>query len=134
VVASPRFTSVLLSSFAGLAFALAIIGLYAVMSYIVAQRTAEVGLRMALGAGRSNVLRMILREALGLAVAGGIIGLIGASAATRLLRSLLFNVKPADPLTYGLVVVLLIGAALVASFLPAWRASQIEPLEALRQE
>jgi putative ABC transport system permease protein len=134
VIAAPRFTSVLLSSFAGLAFALALIGIYAVMSYIVVQRSAEVGLRMALGAERMSVLRMILSEALGLAVVGSVIGLMGAVAATRLLSSLLFNVKPADPLTYGFAILLLIGAALLASFLPAWRASRVEPLEALRQE
>ncbi len=134
VVASPRFTSILLSSFAALAFALALIGIYAVMSYTVVQRSAEVGLRIALGAERSGVLRMILTQALRLATLGALFGLVGAFAATRLLRVLLFNVKPADPVTYGLAILLLIVAAVVASLLPAWRASRIDPIEALRQE
>ncbi len=134
VVASPRFTSILLSGFAGLALTLALIGIYAVMSYTVVQRSAEVGLRMALGAERSGVLRMILVQALRLAALGSVIGLIGAFAATRLLRSLLFNVTAVDPLTYGIALLLLIAAAMLASFLPAWRASRIDPMEALRQE
>jgi predicted permease len=134
VVASPRFTSILLSSFAAIALTLALIGVYAVMSYTVVQRSAEVGLRMALGAERAGVMRMILTQALRLAVVGGIIGLAGAFAATRLLRSLLFNVKPLDPVTYGLAILLLLISAVVASFWPAWRASRIDPMEALRQE
>jgi predicted permease len=131
---SPRFISTLLSSFAMMALTLALIGIYAVMSYVVVQRSAEVGLRMALGANRSVVLRMILIEALSLAAVGAVIGLAGSIAATRLLQSLLFNVHPADPLTYGMAIFVLIAAALVASFVPAWRASLIEPLDALRQD
>jgi predicted permease len=133
-LAMPRFSSILTSIFAGLAMALAAIGLYGVVAYSVAQRTAEMGLRLALGANRATVLRMVLTEGLKLAGAGLLLGLIGAAAATRALRSQLFDVSPNDPATYALVVLLLLAIALLASYLPAWRASRIEPLEALRHE
>ncbi len=134
VVSTPRFSSVLISVFASLALILAIIGIYGVMAYSVSQRTAEIGLRIALGADRSDVTRMILGQALKLTSIGLIAGSIGAVAATRLLKSLLFGVSAADPATYALMLVLLAAVSLIASYIPAWRASRTEPLEALRQE
>jgi predicted permease len=133
-IATPRFSSILTSLFAGLAMVLAAIGLYGVVAYAVAQRTAEMGLRLALGANRTAIFRMVLEEGLKLTGAGLLLGLAGAFAATRTLQSQLFNVSPNDPATYVLVALLLIATALLASYLPAWRASRIEPLEALRHE
>jgi putative ABC transport system permease protein len=133
-ISTPRFSSVLTSSFAALAMALAAIGLYGVIAYSVAKRTAEMGLRLALGANRTAIFRMVLEEGLRLTGAGLLLGLAGAFAATRTLQSQLFNVSPSDPMTYFLTVLLLVATALLASYLPAWRASRIEPLEALRHE
>jgi putative ABC transport system permease protein len=133
-VASPRFSSLLISVFAALAMVLAAAGIYGVISYSVSQRTSEIGLRMALGAGQRTVLAMVLTEALKLAAAGLAIGIAGAAAAGRLLQSQLFHVSPADPAVYAGMILLLLGAALLASFVPAWRASRVEPLEALRQD
>jgi predicted permease len=133
-IAAPRFRTVLLGIFAGVALALAMAGIYGVMAYVVGQRWSEIGLRMALGASSSDVLRLVLREAIALAAAGLAIGLAGAFAATRLLGSVLFNVKPSDPATYIGVAALLVIVALGASFGPAHRASRLDPLLALRQE
>jgi putative ABC transport system permease protein len=133
-VASPRFLSLLLSLFAGLALCLALVGVYAVMAYAVAQRSAEVGLRMALGAERSDVLAMVLGQALKLTAVGLGLGLVAALGAGTLLRSLLFGVTATDPATYTGAILLLAAAGLLAGYLPAWRASRIEPLEALRRE
>lgn len=133
-IAAPRFRTVLLGIFAGVAVALAMAGIYGVMAYVVGQRWNEIGLRMALGASSSDVLRLVLREAIALAAAGLAIGLAGAFAATRLLGSVLFNVKPSDPATYIGVAALLVIVALGASFGPAHRASRLDPLIALRQE
>ena len=133
-VASPRFLSVLLSLFAGLALCLALVGVYAVMAYAVAQRSAEVGLRMALGAERRDVLSLILGQALKLTAVGLGIGLIAAALASRVLRSFLFGVTSVDPATYASTILLLAAAGILAGYLPAWRASRIDPLEALRQE
>jgi len=133
-VAAPRFRTVLLGIFAGLAVALAMAGVYGVMAYAVGQRTNEIGLRMALGASPGDVLRLVLRQAFGLAGAGLLIGLVAAAAATRLLTSMLFEVKPADPLTYAAVAALLSIVALAASYIPARRAARVDPLMALRQE
>jgi ABC-type antimicrobial peptide transport system permease subunit len=134
VVSTPRFSSQLISVFAALAMLLAVIGIYAVMAYAVTQRTAEIGLRVALGANRERIFRMVLSEALGLTGMGVLVGGLGAIAATRLLQSQLFNVSAADPATYLTMIALLTAVALAAGYLPAWRASRIEPLEALRQE
>jgi ABC-type antimicrobial peptide transport system permease subunit len=134
IVATPRFSSALVSTFAGLAMLLAAIGIYGVISYSVSQRTSEIGLRMALGAGRSTVIRMVLLEALKLTGAGLLIGSAGAAAAARLLRSQLFQVSAADPAIYAAALVLVSLAVLAASYTPAWRAARVEPLEALRQE
>ncbi len=134
VVATPRFSSVLVSTFAGLAVLLAAIGIYGVITYSVSQRTSEIGVRMALGAGRDNVIAMVLREALKLTGVGFMIGLLGAFAAARMLKSQLFEISPLDPALYCTMLALLILIALAAAWLPAWRASRVEPLEALRQE
>ena len=134
VVATPRFSSTLVAVFAGLAMLLAALGIYGVVSYSVSQRTAEIGLRMALGADRMKVLSMILLEALQLSGTGLIVGSAGAIAAGRLLRSQLFQVSGTDPAIYFGVFLLIATFALASSYAPAWRASRVEPLEALRQE
>jgi predicted permease len=124
-----------LSGFFGLtALALACVGLYGLMSHTVLRRTGEIGLRMALGAWPGLVLRMVLRESLILVSVGAALGLAAAYAASRLVATMLYDVSPTDPVTYGGVTLVLLGTALLASFLPAWRASRIEPLTALRSE
>jgi putative ABC transport system permease protein len=133
-VAAPRFRTLLLSILAGLAVALAMAGVYGVMAYTVSQRVNEIGLRMALGAGSGDVMKMVLREGLTLAAIGLIAGLAGAFAASRLLGSLLFEVKPNDPATYAAVAIALGVVALAASYIPARRATRVDPLVALRQE
>lgn len=133
-VAAPRFRTLLLGIFAGLAVCLAMAGVYGVMAYMVGQRSGEIGLRMALGASSGDVLRLVLRQTLRLAAIGLGLGLIGAVAATRMLASMLFGVKPGDPLTYAGVVILLGAVALAAGYIPARRAAKLDPLAALRQE
>jgi len=129
-----RFTLLLIAIFAGLALLMAAVGIYGVISFAVSQRTHEVGIRMALGADRRAVLRMILRYGVGLAVAGVAIGLLGAALATPLMGDLLFAVSPRDVLAFGGGVVTLLAAAGLASWLPAYRATRISPVEALRHE
>lgn len=129
-----RFSATLLGLFAGLAFALALIGLNGVISYLVAQRTHEIGVRMALGARPSGVLRLVLTQALGMALAGVVTGLLAAVFAARLLASQLYGVQPVDPATFLVVPALLTVAALAASSIPAWRATRVDPLVALRYE
>src|SRR5207253_9544751 len=124
-VAAPRFRTLLLGIFAGLAVCLAMAGVYGVMSYVVGQRANEIGLRVALGASPGDVLRMVLRQSLTLTAAGIALGLAGAAAVTQLLSSMLFGVKATDPLTYALVVTLLIVVALIASYVPARRAMRV---------
>jgi predicted permease len=133
-IASQRFRSMLLSIFAGLAVCLAMAGIYGVMAYAVTQRRAEVGLRMALGAERRDIVQLVLGQVARLTAIGLAAGIVGAVIATRLLRSMLFEVKPADPVTYIGMICLVAGIALLAGYLPAWRAARIEPLEALREE
>lgn len=129
-----RFQTVLLSCFAAISLLLTAMGLYGVISYSVTQRTHEIGVRMALGASRSNVLKMVLQQGVGLTGAGMGVGLIGAFALTRLMAALLYNTPPHDPLTYGTVCVLLAAVAMTASYLPALRATRVDPNVALRVE
>jgi len=133
-VAAPRFRTLLLGIFAGIAVCLAMAGVYGVLAYMVSQRSNEIGLRMALGASPASVLRLILRQGLVFAGLGVALGLAGALAATRLLTSMLFEVKPGDPLTYVGAAVLLGAVALAASYIPARRASRVDPNVALRHE
>jgi predicted permease len=133
-VAAPRFRTLLLGIFAGLAVCLAMAGVYGVMSYVVGQRSNEIGLRMALGASPRDVLRLVLRQALLLAVVGIAVGLACAAAMTQLLTSMLFGVKATDPLTYVAVVIMLMGVAMLASYIPARRAMRVDPIVALRYE
>jgi putative ABC transport system permease protein len=129
-----RFNSGLLGAFAAIAILLAAVGIYGVIAYNVAQRTREIGIRMALGAQRKQMLSMVLRQSLTMAAIGIVVGLLGAFAATRLLRALLFGVGPMDVLTYTAVVALLGAAAFVAGLLPARRAMKVDPVVALRYE
>ena len=133
-VAAPRFSTTLLSIFAGVALVLTIVGLYGVMSYSVAQRTNEFGIRLALGAQSRDVLWMVVRHGSKLILIGLAIGLAGAFALTRWMASLLFGVKANDPLTFAAVAVLLAIVALLACYVPALRATKVDPMEALRCE
>jgi putative ABC transport system permease protein len=133
-VAAPRFRTLLLGVFAALAVCLSMAGVYGVMSYVVGQRVNEIGLRMALGASPSDVLRLVMRQSLLLTAVGVVIGLAGAAAVTQLLSSMLFGVKASDPLTYAVVITVLMVVALIASYIPARRAMQVDPMIALRYE
>jgi putative ABC transport system permease protein len=133
-VAAPRFNTTLLSIFAGVALVLTIVGLYGVMSYSVVQRTNEIGIRLALGAQSRDVLIMIIKQGSKLIVLGLVIGLAVAFAATRVISSLLFGVTTKDPFTFVAAAVLLAIVALLACYVPAWRATKVDPLEALRYE
>ncbi|HEX6901330.1 MAG TPA: ABC transporter permease [Thermoanaerobaculia bacterium] len=128
------FTMLLLIIAAAVALLLGAVGIYGVISYVVSHRTREIGVRMALGASRRDVSRMVLREGLAITLLGIGIGLAAALAATRLMAALLYGVSPTDPATFAAVPVLLAGVALLASWLPARRASTVEPLEAIRYE
>ena len=130
--AQPRFQTVLLAVFAGMALLLSAIGLYAVLSYMVAQRTSEIGVRMALGAQRADVLHMIVRRGMLLALAGAAIGLVAATILTRLMAGMLFGVAPFDPVTFAAVAGILLMVSLAASSAPAWRAARLDPMRTLR--
>ena len=133
-VAARRFSMILLSVFATLALILAAVGIYGVISYSVAQRTREVGIRMALGAQTTDVLKLVVRDGLKLVVIGVVVGLVGAFMLSRLLTTLLFGVKPTDLITYATVALGLIAVALAACYIPARRAAKVDPLVALRFE
>jgi predicted permease len=131
-ISQPRINTIVLSVFAGIALLLAAIGIYGVTSYAVSQRTREIGVRMALGAQRGAVLRLVVRQGMLPVAAGLVIGLVAAFAATRVMRSLLFEVDATDPLTFAAITVMLGAIALVASLVPAIRASRVDPLVAMR--
>jgi predicted permease len=132
--ARTNFNMTLLTVFAGLAMLLAVIGIYGVMSYAVGQRVREIGIRMALGARAGNVLSLVLRHGLGLALVGVVLGLMGAVWLTGAMKSLLFGVSPNDPPTFVIVSGLLLAVAAAATYIPAHRATKVDPTVALRNE
>jgi ABC-type antimicrobial peptide transport system permease subunit len=134
LAARPRFNAVLLGIFAALGLALAGIGLYGLIAFLVAERTQEIGMRMALGATPGEIVRLVLRYAGGWTAAGAAVGAAGALLVTRLLESMLFGVSSKDPWTLAGAVVVLFGAALTAAWIPARHAARVDPVEALRRE
>jgi putative ABC transport system permease protein len=133
-VAPRRFQMLLFGAFAVLALAIATVGIYGVISFAVSQRTHEIGIRMALGAQASDVLRMVIWRGVRLALIGMVLGLAAALALTRVMKNLLFEVRAMDPATLAGVALLLVGAALIASYIPARRATKVDPLQSLRHE
>jgi cell division protein FtsX len=131
-VSPRRFTALLVAIFAGFGVMLAALGIYGVISYSVTQRTKEIGIRMALGANAGNVQRHVLSSTMRLAAAGIGVGTLAALAVARAIASLLFATQPTDPLAFAVTILLIAGVALVAGFIPAWRASRINPTVALR--
>jgi putative ABC transport system permease protein len=133
-LSTPRFTGVLLGTFAALALILSAIGIYGVLSYIVSRRTREIGIRVAIGAQRGQVIRLVLRNGLSLALIGVVVGVAAALWASELMRGLLHEVRPSDPLTFTAVGLLLSVIAAIASFVPAWRAARVDPVVVLKGE
>ena len=124
----------LIGSFAFIALALAAVGIYGIVSYTVAERTREIGIRMALGAERRDIIKLVMKQAVSLTLIGLTIGLAGAFAISRALSSLLFKVSATDPATFAVISLILAGVALGASFVPARRATKVDPMVALRYE
>jgi putative ABC transport system permease protein len=133
-IARQRFSMLLLAIFAGVALVLAAVGIYGVMSYSVAQRTHEIGIRMALGAQTGAVLKLAVGYGLKLVLVGIVIGLIAAFLLTRVMSTLLFGITPTDPMTFTLISAILILVALIASYIPARRATKVDPVIALRYQ
>jgi len=133
-VAAPRFNAMLLGAFALLALALSAVGIFAVISYSVAQRTQEIGLRRALGATTAGVMTLVLGQGLRLTGIGVLLGLAGALGVTRLIESLLFEVRPTDGVTFTVVSLGLVAVALIACYLPALRAARVDPMTALKRD
>jgi ABC-type antimicrobial peptide transport system permease subunit len=133
-MARQRFAMTMLGGFAGFAMILAAIGIYGVMSFLVTQGTADIAIRMALGARRASILSLVFQQGMRLALVGIIVGLVGALGLTRMMSSLLFGVTPTDPFTFFSVLALLLFVALSACLFPAGRAMRIDPMVALRTE
>ncbi len=127
-----RMTMLLLGVFAAVALLLAVVGIYGVIAYSVAQQTREVGIRRALGAQRGDILRLVLGKGLGLALGGVALGIGGAFTLTRVMEGLLFHISPTDPATFAAIAILFVVVALAASYIPAHRATRIDPMSALR--
>jgi putative ABC transport system permease protein len=132
--AQRRFALILFEAFGLVALVLATIGIYGVLAGSVTERTREIGVRMALGASRGEIVSMVVRQAMAMTIAGVVIGLGGAAFSGRALQTLLFGITPRDPATYAGVVALLLAASAVASWLPAWRAARVDPAVTLRAE
>jgi putative ABC transport system permease protein len=133
-MSTPRFTGILLAGFAALALTLAAIGVYGVLSYAVSRRTREISIRMAVGANSGDVMRMILTRGVTLALAGIAVGLVVAQWAVSLMRGLLYGVTTADPLTFAAVGAMLLAVAIVATAVPAWSATRVNPNVALKTQ
>jgi putative ABC transport system permease protein len=133
-LAQRRFSMTLLNAFAAAALLMASVGLYGVISYLVGQRTNELGVRIALGAGRKDVLRLVVNHGMKMAMGGVALGLLAALGLTRLLGKMLYGVSAIDPATFTVIALLLVAVALLACFVPAWRATKVDPLVCLRHE
>jgi len=129
-----RLSLVLLAVFAAVALTLAATGVYGVMAQVVGQRTREMGVRIAMGANRSDVLALVMRQGMTLVIAGVALGLVGSLALARVLRGQLFGVEPTDPTTFAIVVLVLLASAALATLVPALRATRVDPVVALRDE